>query len=147
KDQLIHNSMLCLRVHHWLLVEAYEAFESFLMNAFAYCGLMNNGLWEPSRNWNKHGSKKLKDYRVGRKPYHQLDAIRKNSEYFRKYETTNLIGKNFKTLFSFIEKIRHISVHEQGYSPNLQDLKTRIQNQVKDNNFQELSLFIESYFI
>lgn len=148
EDQLEMNTLLRLKTYQWLLVDAYEAFEIFLVNAYAHCGRKGIGIWEKPKNWQcRTGSKDLSDYNTERKPFGQLNAFRKNSAHFMRYETNSPTGTNYKVVFALIEKLRQCTVHNGGYSENLNQLTSKVQDSLKDEERNAVGEYVKSHFV
>lgn len=147
EDQLEMNTLLRLKTYQWLLVDAYEAFEVFLVNAYAHCGRAGIGIWEKPTTW-KHGdSQNIDHYKIGHKPFDQLKAFRKNSAHFALHETNSPTGTNYKVTFAIIEKMRQCTVHYGGYSENLNQLASRVQDSLKDEDRDAIGEYVKSHFI
>ncbi|MHC8399017.1 hypothetical protein ACYZTX_05870 [Pseudomonas sp. MDT1-17] len=148
EDELEINTLLRLKTYQWLLVDAYEAFEVFLVNAYAHCGRTGTGIWEKPSNWKyRTGSMDINHYKVGYKPFTQLEAFRKNSAHFAQYETNSPTGTNYKVVFALIEKFRQCTVHYGGYSKNLNQLTSNVQDSLKDEDRDAVGEYVNSHFI
>lgn len=147
KDELEQNLLQKLKTYHWLIAEAYEAFEDFLATAYAYCGLVGIDLWKRPTKWKHEGSQDINDYRYGRKPYEQINAFRRGSPHFAKYETDSATGTNYKVVFVLIEKLRHTIVHNEGYCNDMKNLIDKMQGELKGENIKLVREYVESNFI
>lgn len=148
EDQLEMNTLLRLKTYQWLLVDAYEAFEIFLVNAYAHCGIKGIGIWEKPKKWpHRTDSKDINHYNTERKPFGQLNAFRKNSAHFMHYETNSPTGTNYKVVFALIEKLRHCTVHNGGYSENLNQLTSKVQDSLKDEERDAVGEYVKSHFV
>ena len=108
--------------YQWLLVEAYEAFEDYIEDVYAYAGLIDKNLW-PCRHFGNISLSELsnKDFNWFR---NKIDTIRNKdsiSNQFRKVfsnieeiETKNELNINLKLTIVLIENLRHIIVHKGG---------------------------------
>lgn len=148
EDQLEMNTLLRLKTYQWLLVDAYEAFENFLVSAYAHCGREGIGIWEKPERW-KHriNSKDINHYKTEHKPFGQLNAFRRNSAHFVRYETHSPTGTNYKVTFALIEKLRQCTVHYGGYSENLNQLTSKVQDSLKDEDRDAVGEYVKSHFI
>ncbi|WP_324747147.1 hypothetical protein [Pseudomonas veronii] len=153
KDRLEHNALLQVKTYHWLLAEAYEAFEDFLENVYAYCGLQGLSLWEPplegldSTPTTLEGFLKVRYKKGARTPYRQLEGLRKNSVHFAQRETGVFTGNNYRVGFVLIEKFRHDIVHEGGYTNDLRHRISLIQGLVPQPFRKAIKGYVESYYI
>jgi hypothetical protein len=147
-DELMErNTLHQLKMYQWLLAEAYEVFEEFLVTAYAYCGLEGNGIWKRPDNWKHEGSQDIQDYDTVRKPYGQLKAFRECSQHFARYEMESPTGTNYKVVFVLIEKLRHRIVHNGGYCKDVKLLVDKMQAELKGVDMKKVRGYVESYFI
>lgn len=147
EEELEHNSLQMLKTYHWLLADAYEAFEDFLVKAYAYCGLEGISIWQRPSKWNREGSRKIKDYETERKPYGYIKAFRQGSPYFAKYETDSPTGTNYRVAFVLVEKLRHITVHSEGYHENMKSLVDNMQAELAGEDITLVRDYVNSHFI
>lgn len=147
KDELELNSLQQLKTYHWLLAEAYEAFEDFLENAYAHCGREGIKLWIKPKEWKHKGSRQLKDFKTARSPYGQLEAFRVGSEHFRKYEIDGPTGKNYKVSFVLLEKLRHIIIHNAGYCDDFQPMIDKMQGKLDGIDIRMVREYTELHFM
>lgn len=148
KDQLELNTLQKLKAYHWLLVDAYEAFEVFLVKAYAHCGRESISIWEKPEKWRHHiGSNNIDHYDTERKPFGQLGVFRKNSAHFARYETNSLTDTNYRVTFTLIEKLRQCIVHHGGYFKNLNQLTSNVQGALKDEDRNAVGEYFKSHFI
>jgi hypothetical protein len=109
--------------YQWLLVEAYELFESFLINIYAAVGNIDKNIWLMS----DYGSitlnevnNKSYDWYLSRvkekkgKPQSILNQFRNAFPDIAKVERDNTSGTNLRLLITLTESIRHIIVHKSG---------------------------------
>lgn len=146
-DQLELNALQQLKTYHWLLVEAYEAFVKFVGKAYAHCGLEGLNLWQRPHKWSRDGSRKLDNYNTGDKPYGQLKAFREGSEHFARYETNSPTGRNYRVVFVMMEKLRHVIVHNGGYSDNFKRLIDKMQGELKDMDIRVVKEYAALHFV
>lgn len=147
EDDLELNFLQKIRSYNWVLAEAYEAFERFLIFSYAYCGLNRLDIWRAPTKWAHENSDNILHYNTARAPYGQLLEFRRNSHHFKTYETKNSTGTNYKVIIVLIEKLRHITVHSEGRKDNLSSLINKVQSQLKDENPKEIQEYINSYFL
>lgn len=147
-DELVErNSLHQLKMYQWLLAEAYEAFEEFLVTAYAYCGLEGISIWKRPKVWKYEGSQDIQHYNSERKPYGQLRAFREGSQHFAHYEMNSPTGTNYKVVFVLIEKLRHRIVHHRGYCKNVKLLVDKMQAELEGVDIKKVGGYVESYFI
>ncbi|WP_256207102.1 hypothetical protein [Pseudomonas sp. P97.38] len=89
-DQIELNELQKLKTYHWLLAEAYEAFEDFIERVYAYCGLVRNRFWVQPDNWAHGESRDFKHYYNPKNkskgtPYRQLEILRQQSQHLSMY--------------------------------------------------------------
>lgn len=149
-DEIEFNELQKLKTYHWLLAEAYEAFEDFIERVYAYCGLLRNRFWVQPDNWAHGESSDFKHYYNPKRkskdtPYKQLEILRQQSQHFSTYEVKP--GNNLRVVFVLIEKLRHIIVHKGGCSDDLKGLKGKIHSELKGMSTKNLNLYVDSYFI
>ncbi len=113
--------------YQWLLVDAYEAFEDFIEDIFAYLGYKDKNLWMmsdygniyPSEidnkdyTWFLEQSRKKKD-----RPKSILNHLRKKFPKIEQLESNNKLNVNLKLSLIICENFRHIIVHENGIIKN-----------------------------
>jgi len=138
------EEMIDITIHHknrqyqWLLAEAYEVYEDFLKNIYAYLGFKNNELWVLS----DFGSITLKDIKTKDFYYFQnqsknkkgipqtiLSRLRNILPKYDSIETNNKIDSDIKLGIILIEKLRHVIVHCGGM---VKDKKGFIELVLKD---------------
>ncbi len=147
--------------YQWLLVEAYEAFEDYIEDVYAYAGLLDKNLW-PCRHFGNISLSELsnKDFNWFKKQIDRIknkDSIHILLNQFRKVftnieeiETKNKLNINLKLTIVLIEKLRHIIVHKGGIVENKEEfikdvLKTAgLINNGKPN--EGYVKFIKNYF-
>ena len=149
-DQIELNELQKLKTYHWLLAEAYEAFEDFIERVYAYCGLVRNRFWAQPDNWAHGESSDFKHYynpkhKSKGTPYRQLEILRQQSQHFSTHEVKP--GNNLRVVFVLIEKLRHIIVHKGGYSDDLKGLKGKIHSELKGMSTKNVHSYVDSYFV
>ncbi|NNB49521.1 hypothetical protein [Pseudomonas fragi] len=152
EDRLELNVLQKLKTYQWLLVEAYEAFEDFLERAYAYCGLAGISIWVRPVKWSHEGSNDIKHYHQlptpkDRKPYAQLQAFRRASKHFERYESENPTGANYRVILVLIEKLRHFIVHDGGYYNDAGTLAGKVQRELPGMDIKSVMGFVNSFFI
>lgn len=111
------------RQYQWLLAEAYEEFEDYIHNLYAYCGSMNNDFWPLS----DYGSITLSDLNNKHFPWYVEQSKKKKGAphsilaKFREafpgvqpVEVKNAFEVNLALAITLVEKLRHIIVHNSG---------------------------------
>ena len=123
EDRYLHVLLHKNKQYQWLLSEAYEEFEDYLENVYAYYGRINNGFWplkdygnislselgEKDYAWHVEQARKKKD-----KPHSILNRFRKQFPGLKAIEATNKIQVNLSLAITLIEKLRHVIVHKGG---------------------------------
>lgn len=123
-ERTINKDIKSLEYHYnkqyqWLLVEAYEAYEKFLSNLYAYTGYIDNSFWT-MEDFGKISLNELTNKELhwfierSKKPNEILKQIRLKIPTLKDYEKDNRIGIDFKLHITLIEKLRHIIVHKSG---------------------------------
>lgn len=131
--QLQHN-----RQYQWLLAEAYEAFEAYLIKLYAYCGYSEKSFWKDENfkgiateeitrlelDWFIKKAKRkpleemLKQINVKVPSLSQILAIRRRDDPLNiDYEFTIIL----------ISKLRHKIVHAHGYANKQEFIKSRLK--------------------
>jgi hypothetical protein len=120
--------------YQWILAEAYEIYEDFLQNIYAYIGFNNNELW-PLSDFGTVTLKELKDknFEYFQKqaqnkkdiPHSILSKLRDILPNYTDIEIKNKLNKNIKLIIILIEKFRHIIVHRTGI---IKDKKSFIES-------------------
>jgi hypothetical protein len=128
--------------YQWLLAEAYEVYEDFLQNIYAFLGYNNNELWPLSDfgaiTLNELKTKEFIFFQKQAKnkkdiPHSILSKLREILPKYMALEANNKINKNIKLMIILIEKLRHIIVHCGGV---VQD-----KNEFIEGIFQKAGLF------
>ncbi len=145
-EQLEFNALHHLKTYHWLLAEAYEAFELFLTRAYSHCGREGLSLWSRPEKWKLDGSLQLEDYNTERKPYGQLKAFRQRSAHFAAFESSGPTGKNYRVSFVLMEKLRQVIVHNGGYCENFQKMIDKMQAELKDLDIRIVREYAAMHF-
>lgn len=116
---LLHKN----KQYQWLLAEAYEEFEDFLENVYAFYGYVNNTFWplkdygsitlselaNKDFDWHAKQAKNKKDT-----PKSILNKFRSQFPELVKIEQNNVLKTNLSLAITLIEKLRHIIVHKGG---------------------------------
>lgn len=151
-DQLEFNTLQHMKTYQWLLAEAYEVFEDFVENAYAYCGLHGLPLWVPPKGGVALKPTTLEGYRTlkypdrVRTPHRQLKAFRANSNHFARCETGEMTRTNYRAVFALIAKLRQDIVHEGGYTRDLYSMIVSIQNLVSETDKVQMRGYIKTFF-
>ncbi len=123
EDLYLHVLLHKNKQYQWLLSEAYEEFEDYLENLYAYYGNINNSFWplkdfgnislseldEKDYEWYVTQARKKKDI-----PSSILNRFRKYFPELKTIETTNKLQVNLSLAIALIEKLRHVIVHKGG---------------------------------
>lgn len=152
---LLHKN----KQYQWLLAEAYEEFEDFLENVYAYYGTANNGFW-PLKDygnitlpelgkkdyiWHLEQARKKKDV-----PYSILNKFREQFPELKTIEAKNQLRVNLSLAIALVEKLRHVIVHKGGKVSNKEGfVKVTTEQAGLYNNgkiAQEHIDFINQYF-
>jgi len=130
EDRYLHVLLHKNKQYQWLLSEAYEEFEDYLENVYAYHGHINNGFWplkdygnialpelcEKDYTWHVEQARKKKDI-----PHSILNRFRKQFPGLKAIEATNKIQVNLSLAITLIEKLRHVIVHRGGQVSSKED--------------------------
>ncbi len=101
------------RQYQWLLVEAYELFEDFVLSIYDIAGGCDIKLRMAKDRANELDKKELK------KKVHQImNHFRMELPELKAIEHENKIQKNLRLYINIIEKFRHIVVHKNGRTEN-----------------------------
>lgn len=154
EDLLQLNTLHKLKSYHWLLAEAFEAFEVFVVKAYAYCGFNRISIWQQPEGWAygdsqnmEHYLKPFKTKDKSSKPYSQLNAFRAGSNHFARYESNGPTSTHYRVIFVLIEKLRHRIVHNGGYCQDLKSLMDEIQAKLPGIDRRSVTPYVEAYFI
>jgi len=144
--------------YQWLLAEAYEAFEDFIEDAYAYAALLDKNLW-PLRDFGNISLSELsnKDFTWLRC---QVDKIKNKNNILNQFkkvfkdiesiEVKNKLDKNLKLTIILIENLRHIIVHNSGIVDNIDDFIKSVLDKAglynNGNPSKEYVDFIKKYF-
>lgn len=123
EDRYLHVLLHKNKQYQWLVAEAYEEFEDYLENVYAYYGSINNSFWplkdygnislselgEKDYAWYVEQARKKKDI-----PHSILNRFRRQFTELRAIEATNKLEVNLSLAITLIEKLRHIIVHKGG---------------------------------
>ncbi len=125
-DVLLHKN----KQYQWLLAEAYEEFEDFVENVYAFYGSVNNSFW-PLKDYGNIRLSELseKDYswyasqarKKSGTPQNILNLFRKNFPELESIEVKNALSTNLSLAIILIEKLRHAIVHTGGKVENKVD--------------------------
>lgn len=145
------------RQYQWLLAEAYEEFEDFIGNIYAYIGFKDNELWKCSdfgnitiNNlksqkyiWFQEQSKKQKIKYV-------LNRLRDIFSEIKEISKNNTMNVNLEVAIALIEHLRHIIVHKNGMVDKKEDFVKKVLEKVglynSGNPTSDNRHFIEKYF-
>lgn len=126
KQAYLHKN----RQYQWLLAEAYELYEDFVEEAYAYAGFVDIDLW-PLHDFGSisYSEIKSKDYAWflnqarSKKdlPQSALNRLRLKLPEYEKIEKDNALKVDFHFLIIAISLIRHIIVHNGGVVTNRDD--------------------------
>jgi len=109
--------------HQWLLVHAYEAFESFYKNLYGALGYLDMSIWRGS----DFGKIRIEDAKNKKLCWYQdtakntigknnireiLNVLRNNLYGFENFEKANKTNHKFN--IGLVEAFRHIIVHSRG---------------------------------
>jgi hypothetical protein len=118
-DLFLHKN----RQYQWLFAEAYEAFEDFIENAYAFAGYNDNNFW-PLSDFGNISLPELngKDYqwfidqvvKKKGKPRSILNHFNSKLPQMMRVVENNKLGINLKLAIILIEKLRHQIVHAKG---------------------------------
>jgi hypothetical protein len=109
----------------WLIASAFESFEKFLK--FVH---------EKLTSTKERDLKKILSY------------FSNNYIFLKKNEETNEFGVNLKIAVLLVEKLRHVIVHNQGVTEDLELFTNKVINDSGiNNNRNEHELFIKQFFI
>lgn len=111
--------------HQWLLVQAYEAFESFYKNLYGALGYLDMSIWRGSdfgnirikdaKNKNLFWYKNTAKRTIGKNSIREiLNVLRANLEDFESFEKAKKTKTNHKFNIGLVEAFRHIIVHAGG---------------------------------
>ncbi|MFT7293014.1 MAG: hypothetical protein ACI87Q_000860 [Pseudohongiellaceae bacterium] len=123
EDRYLHVLLHKNKQYQWLLAEAYEEFEDFLENVYAFYGYVNNTFWPlkdygsitlselstKDFDWHAKQAKNKKDA-----PKSILNKFRSQFPELVKIEKNNALKTNLALAITLIEKLRHIIVHKGG---------------------------------
>ncbi len=127
EDRLLHVLLHKNKQYQWLLAEAYEEFEDYLENVYAYCGIGDTALWplqdygtislielpQKDFSWFAEQAKKKKYI-----PHSILNKLRLWFPQLKSIEINNKFNVNLWLAITLIEKLRHIIVHRGGKVDN-----------------------------
>jgi len=117
--------------YQWLLVEAYEAFERFLVKLYALLGTNRTDCWSMKDYGNitmqELEGKDFDWYFNQAKDKHNLPCsilkvIHKNDKHWDNYRIKNCLCVDINFAIIFIANLRHVIVHNQGTTNNVDDL-------------------------
>jgi hypothetical protein len=123
--------------YQWLLAEAYEAYEDFIEQSYAYLAFINHNTWPLSDYGNINLSElstKEYEYFLAQaknkkdKPNSMIKQFRKVFPQYEVLETTNKLSKDLRFMINIAEKFRHHIVHTSG---KVQDKKKCIEDIIK----------------
>lgn len=152
---IIHKN----KQYQWLLAEAFEEFEDFIENIYAYIGFKDNNLWLLSDfgnitldilktkdySWFQEKSKNKKNV-----PQSILERLRMIFPKIADIDVNNKLNVNLKLAIILIENLRHIAVHKNGIVDNKDEfIKSTLQKAGLYNNGNpktEYTQLISQYF-
>lgn len=159
-EEMIHHLHLRKnKQYQWLLVEAYEAFEKFLVQVYAYCGLHFQDCW-PLKDYGNITLSELRDqsfqwhFEKARKkndlPFSVLSVLRKKFPSISRIEKSNFRAEDLAFAVAFVAQLRHQIVHNRGWTESRDVLIGKVAKHVgRYNNGAvpaELSEFALNYF-
>ncbi len=135
----------------WFLVEAYELYEDYLNNLYAYLGFKDHNFWPakdygnisindiPSKDfyWFKDQVEKIKG-----RPESLYRQIKKRIPTIEYIETNNTLETDFRFYILLISKLRHIIVHNGGYINDINKFRSLI---LRELGISENSSIAASY--
>jgi len=145
--------------YHWLLAEAFEAFEDFIEEAYAFAGFKDKNFWplsdygnislseldEKDFEWFVFQAKKKRD-----RPQSILNHFRNKLPRLQLIEMDNDFGVNLRLAIVLIEQLRHQIVHVGG---TVQDKGEFVEEVLKKSGLYNNGKFdtqhkdfIESFF-
>lgn len=130
KDRYLHVLIHKNKQYQWLLAEAYEEYEDYLENIYAYYGKFNKAFWplkdfgniflseleDKDYFWYLEQARKKKDI-----PHSILSRLRKQFPKLYEDEKSNKLKVDLSLTIVLIEKLRHIIVHKGGKVSNRRD--------------------------
>jgi len=146
--------------YQWLLVEAYEAFEDYIEDVYAYAALLDINLW-PCRhfgnislselsnkdfNWFRNRVNRIKD----KDKDNILNQFRNKFNDIEEIEKTNKLNVNLRLTLILINNLRHIIVHNGGIVGDKAEFSKKVlkdaglYNNGKPN--KRHVIFINNYF-
>ncbi|HED04401.1 MAG TPA: hypothetical protein ENI60_06505 [Candidatus Fraserbacteria bacterium] len=159
EERSLHILLHKNKQYQWLLAEAYEEFEDFLENAYAFYGSINNSFWplrdygsislselsEKDYEWHVEQARKKKDI-----PHSILNRFRKQFPELKVIETKNELKTNLSLAITLIGKLRHIIVHKGGQVDSKDDfikIVTQQSGLYNNGNIAQENLdFINEFF-
>lgn len=121
--------------YQWLLAEAYEAYEDYIEEVYAWAGLRDKGLW-PIADYGNLTLEKLEglsyqqSYELARKkknkPHSILAALRARYPSLEELEKSNALNVHLRFVIVFIEKLRHVIVHNGGVVESLENFTDKV---------------------
>lgn len=103
------------RQYQWLLVEAYELFEDFVISVYEIVRSSDSKL-----RFSKDTANELDKIALKKKVHQIVSHFRAAIAELRTIEQENKIHKNLRLYLNIIEKFRHIIVHKNGRTANSQ---------------------------
>jgi hypothetical protein len=164
KESSLEDKKIAVILHknkqyHWLLAEAYEAFEDFIEEAYAFAGYKDKNFWPLSDfgnislseldgknfEWFANRAKEKRDI-----PQSILNHFRAKFPHLQLIESNNNFGVNLRLAVVLIEYMRHIIVHRKGV---VLDKEKFIENVLKKSGLYnngkfdiQHKEFIETFF-
>jgi hypothetical protein len=123
EERYLHIILHKNKQYQWLLAEAYEEFEDYLENIYAYYGYVSNTFWplkdygnitlselsSKDFSWHHKQAKNKKDA-----PKSILNKFRNQFPVLVTIERNNALSTNLALAITLVEKLRHIIVHKGG---------------------------------
>ena len=159
EERQLHVLLHKNKQYQWLLAEAYETFEDFIENSYAFIGSANSTAW-PLRDYgniffNDLPSKQYDWYLDQAKnknntPTSILNIYRKKFPELKTIAASNNLNINLDLAIILIEKLRHIIVHKGGIVENREDFTIKVLEQAglynNGNPAQKNTDFIRMFF-
>lgn len=109
--------------YQWLLVEAYELFEDFIISIYE---LIRESAPEFRLNSDKKPDKDLSFKDLKRKVPQILNQFREKIAELKVIEQENKVNKDLRFYLKIIEKFRHIIVHKSGKTSDMEYVTNKI---------------------
>lgn len=146
KDASYSDSLQILQLQHnrqyqWLLAEAYEAFENYLINLYAYSGYLDNDFWE-EREFGKEVADGIRNQDLAwfieqtRHNHKNLPAgilkqvnkkIPSLAQILASRKRGDPLNIDYEFTIILVSKLRHKIVHSHGYANKKNFIKSRLK--------------------